>query len=246
MTYSINMHRLLFILLFSSSIFADPAPAFIEALDSAPFATSTPASDPNDWLMAHVDVETTGLVPGYHEMIDVGIVMTDLQGKELDRLFLRIMPDHPDRAQPGAVAVNGFSVERWKERGFITSQQAVPKIVDFHHRVARDKHVLFVGYNAWFDMSFLDHLFRQQGRTWRALYHYFVLDLPSMAWSLGIQDLAGQEMAAKLGIEPEMTNPLEHTGITGAQSNVNVYRALLRIKHEKAGACPRQPELHQQ
>ena len=246
MTYSINMHRLLFILLFSSSIFANPAPAFIEALDSAPFATSTPASDPNDWLMAHVDVETTGLVPGYHEMIDVGIVMTDLQGKELDRLFLRIMPDHPDRAQPAAVAVNGFSVERWKERGFTTSRQAVPKIVDFHHRVAGAKHVLFVGYNAWFDMSFIDHLFRQQGSAWRALYHYFVLDLPSMAWSLGIQDLAGREMAAKLGIEPETTNLLEHTGITGAESNVNVYRALLRIKHEMAAACPRQPKLHQE
>ena len=235
MTYSINIHRLLFILLFSSSIFAYPAPTFIEALDSAPFATSTPASDPNDWLMAHVDVETTGLVPGYHEMIDVGIVMTDLQGKELDRLFLRIMPDNPARAQPGAVAVNGFSVERWKERGFITSKQAVSKIVDFHHRIAKGRNVLFVGYNAWFDISFLDHLFRPQGRTWRALYHYFVLDLPSMAWSLGIQDLSGQEMAVKLGIEPETTNPLEHTGITGAESNANIYRALLRITHEKVG-----------
>ena len=134
--------------------------------------------------MAHVDIETTGLVPGYHEMIDVGIVMTDLRGKEIDRLFLRVMPNHPGRAQAGAVAVNGFSVERWNERGNITPEQAVDKIVDFHRRVAGDRHVLFVGYNAWFDLSFIDHLFRQQGKTWRNLYHYFVLDLPSMAWSL--------------------------------------------------------------
>ena len=235
MKYIVKIHRIVFIFLFSSSIFSDPVPAFIEALDSAPFATSTPANDPDDWLMAHVDVETTGLVPGYHEMIDVGIVMTDLEGNELDRLFLRIMPNHPDRAQSGAVAVNGFSVGRWNELGFNTQLQAVPKIVDFHHRVARNKHVLFVGYNAWFDISFLDHLFRGQGRSWRALYHYFVLDLPSMAWSLGIKDLAGREMAAKLGIEPETTNPLEHTGITGAESNVSAYRALLRIKYEKSG-----------
>lgn len=232
------MHHLFFLLLFSSLIFADWNPAKIEAPDSAPVISSTPASDPEDWLMAHVDTETTGLVPGYHEMIDVGIVMTDLQGKELDRLFLRIMPEHPDRAQPGAVAVNGFSVERWKKRGFITSKQAVSRIVDFHHRVASNKHVLFVGYNAWFDISFVDDLFRKQGKTWRSLYHYFVLDLPSMAWSLGIQDLSGQEIAAKLGIEPETTNPLEHTGITGADSNVSVYRALLRIKQEKVGIAP--------
>ena len=31
---------------------------------------------PDQWLLAHIDVETTGLLPGHHEMIDVGIVMT--------------------------------------------------------------------------------------------------------------------------------------------------------------------------
>ncbi len=231
------MYRFLFLLLFSSAAVAE-TPPFVEALESAPFTTTNPATHPNDWIMSHVDIETTGLVPGYHEMIDVGIVMTDLDGNELDRLFLRIMPNHPERAQPGAVAVNGFSVALWEKRGFVTSSQAVDKIVAFHHRVAKKKNVLFTGYNAWFDISFLDHLFRQQGRTWRELYHYFVLDLPSMAWSLGIHDLVGQEMANKLGIEPETTNPLEHTGITGAESNVNVYRALLKMQRKKAGATP--------
>ena len=72
MSYSIVMHCIVFFFLFSSSIFADPVPDFIEALNSAPFAASTPANDPDGWLLAHVDAETTGLVPGYHEMIDVG------------------------------------------------------------------------------------------------------------------------------------------------------------------------------
>ncbi len=225
---------LFFFFLFSSSTIADTVPSFIESLGSVPFVTSTPESNPDSWLLAHIDVETTGLVPGYHEVIDVGIVMTDLQGQEIDRLFLRVMPEHPDRAQEGAVAVNGFSVERWKELGYLTAQQSVKKIVDFHHRIVGDSYVLFIGYNAWFDISFIDHLFRQQGRTWRELYHYFVLDLPSMALSLGIHDLAGEEIAAKLGIEAETNNPLEHTGLTGAESNVKFYRALLGIKHEKA------------
>ncbi len=35
-----------------------------------------PSEAPNDWLLAHIDVETTGLLPGYNEMIDIGIVMT--------------------------------------------------------------------------------------------------------------------------------------------------------------------------
>ena len=35
---------------------------------------SHPSESPKRWLLAHVDVETTGLLPGYHEMIDIGIV----------------------------------------------------------------------------------------------------------------------------------------------------------------------------
>ena len=33
-------------------------------------------------------------------MIDIGVVITELDGTELDRLFLRIMPAHPDRPIP--------------------------------------------------------------------------------------------------------------------------------------------------
>ena len=32
--------------------------------------------------LAHVDVETTGLDPDYHEMIDAGLIYTDLDGRE--------------------------------------------------------------------------------------------------------------------------------------------------------------------
>jgi len=208
-------------------------PDFVKALDGTSVAERTPAEATDNWLLAHIDVETNGLVPGYNEMIDIGIIMTDLQGKEVDRLFLRIMPDHPERTDPGASAVNGFSVELWEERGFVSGSEAVDSMVAFHHRVAGDKDVLFVAYNAWFDISFVDHLFRAAGRTWRELYHYFVLDLPSMAWSLGIHDLGGQGMSDKLAVAPETSDPLEHTGITGAASNVEVYRAILRIKNSE-------------
>lgn len=210
------------------STFAVATPAFVEALEKAPFISTTPSSNPEEWLLAHIDVETTGLVARYHEIVDIGIIMTDLKGKELDRIFLRIMPDHPERTQPGAVAVNGFSVERWQSQGSISSATAVNKLFDFHRRSAREKHVILVGYNAWFDITFLDEMFRRQGKSWRELYYYFVLDLPSMAWSLGLQDLNGRDISNILGITPETTDPLEHTGMTGAEFNARVYRAMLQ------------------
>ncbi len=86
-----------------------------------------------------------------------------------------------------------------------------------------------VAFNSWFDTAFLDHLFREEGRTWREMYHYFVLDLPSMAWSMGYRELRGDLLAERLGVEDEPHVAEEHTGITGAMLNARIYRALLQV-----------------
>jgi DNA polymerase III alpha subunit (gram-positive type) len=206
---------------------SDISPDFVKDMAAAHVSRDNPQAAPDQWLLAHVDVETTGLTPGYHEIIDVGLIITDLAGEELDRLFMSVMPANPGRAEAGAVAVNGFSIDRWVARGYISEAAAVDQWLDFHDRVVGRKSVLFVAYNAWFDISFVDQLFRKQGLTWRRLFHYFILDLPSMAWSHGLRGLTGGQLAVELELEVETDNPLEHTGITGAEFNVRLYRALL-------------------
>jgi DNA polymerase III alpha subunit (gram-positive type) len=181
------------------------------------------------WLLAFVDVETTGLVPGYHEMIDIGIVMTDLDGAELGHLFVRIQPDHPERTDEGARAVNAYEEDRWRELGALSAEAAIDRIVSFHEQNAGSRNVLMVAFNSHFDAAFLDHLFRSRERSWRELYHYFILDLPSMAWSLGIRDLTGTSIANKLGVADEPHVAELHTGITGARLNARIYRALLAL-----------------
>jgi DNA polymerase III alpha subunit (gram-positive type) len=188
--------------------------------------TGSPATAPDDWLLAFVDVETTGLIPGYHEMIDLGLVMTDLEGTVIDSLFIRIQPEHPDRLSEGARAVNAFDAERWRELGALTSAAAVDSLGRFHRRVAGHRTVLLVAFNSWFDSAFVDHLFRAQDSSWRTLYHYFVLDIPSMAWAMGYRDLTGAELARRLDVADEPHVAEEHTGITGAMLNVRLYQAL--------------------
>lgn len=187
---------------------------------------ASPAAEPEAWLLAFLDVETTGLVPGYHEMIDLGLVMTDVDGEPIDSLFFRIQPDHPERLSEGAREVNAFDSERWRELGALDPAAAVDSLRTFHRRVAGDHSVLLVAFNSWFDAAFLDHLFRAADASWRELYHYFVLDVPSMAWVLGYRDLTGAGLAARLGVEDEPHVAEEHTGITGARLNARLYRAL--------------------
>ncbi len=186
-----------------------------------------PDTDEEKWLLCFVDVETTGLEPGYHEMIDVGMIYTDLEGEELGRLFRRIQVDHPARASEGAVAVNAFDPARWDSLRAVTKEEAVADIRELHHRVANDERVLLVAFNSHFDTAFLRHLFLDAGASWRDHYFYYVLDIPSMAWSLGYRQLRGQGLADALGVPDEPHVARDHTGITGAELNLRLYRALL-------------------
>lgn len=188
-----------------------------------------PDTAPGDWLLAFIDVETTGLTPGYHEMIDIGIVMTDLDGGELGELFLRLQPEFPERTDEGARAVNAFDEARWREYGALAPAAAVQKITEFHRDIAGDRSVLMVAFNSHFDAAFLDHLFRAAERNRRELYHYFILDIPSMAWSRGLRGLTGQSLSAALGVADEPHIAEQHTGITGAKLNARIYRALKKL-----------------
>ena len=189
-----------------------------------------PAEAPEDWLLAFVDVETTGLQPGYHEMIDIGVVLTDLDGRKVEEIHLLIQPEHPQRVSDGARAVNAFDEQRWREAGALKPRAAVGTLVGFHRAFARDKNVMMVAFNSHFDAAFLDHLFRSSDASWRDIYHYFILDLPSMAWSKGIRGLTGTAIAEELGIEDEPHVAELHTGITGARLNARIYRALLEYR----------------
>jgi len=189
-----------------------------------------PNAEPDNWLLAHIDVETTGLQPGFHEMIDIGLVYTDLEGEILDSLFLRIQPQHPERLSEGAFNVNAFDPQKWQELGALTNAAAVNSIISFHKKTANEKNVMLIAYNSHFDSAFLDHLFRSANETWRELYHYFIMDIPSMAWALGYRDLTGQELMEKFNIKDEPYISHLHTGITGAQKNVRIYRALIQNK----------------
>lgn len=189
----------------------------------------SPSESPEQWLLAHIDVETTGLLPGFHEMIDIGLVYTNLEGDIVDSLFLRIQPQHPQRLSDGAFNVNAFDPKKWQDLGALTPAIAVDSIMSFHRKTAIDKHVMLVAYNSHFDAAFLDHLFRSADKTWRELYHYYILDIPSMAWALGFRDLNGVQLMERFGIKDEPHIAHLHTGITGAQKNVRIYRALIGI-----------------
>jgi len=206
------------------------ATSIVQAMDAPRHAVP-----PDPSIIAIVDVETTGLDPAHHEMVDLGAIYVRPDGRELGRFFVRIHPPHPERLDPGAAAVNGYSPERWLTLGAVDESEAVRQWRAFHDQMARTggATVTFAALNAWFDQSFTDALLRRHGSSWRELFHYQILDLPSMAWGLGARELGGAALAARYGIEPETRDPLRHTGESGVEFNLALYRAML-----KAAASP--------
>lgn len=176
--------------------------------------------------LAIVDVETTGLDADTHEMIDIGAIYVDLEGRELGRFFVRIHPAHPERADAGAQAVNGYSVERWRTLEAVTQAEALRQFEAFHQRIGADRTMILTAFNAWFDQAFVSRWMARDGRSFRNFYYYQVLDLPSMAWGRGLRAVSGTDLAKALGIPDETRDPLLHTGATGAQFNLELYRRL--------------------
>ena len=125
-----------------------PPPPYVQSAEAPRADPPSPAAAPTEWLLAFIDVETTGLVPGWHEMIDIGIAITESDGRLLDTLFVRIQPRHPERLSPGARAVNAFDAARWETLGALTTTAAVDSILAFHRRVAGSKPTLMVAFNS--------------------------------------------------------------------------------------------------
>ncbi|MEL6252443.1 MAG: 3'-5' exonuclease [Bacteroidota bacterium] len=208
---------------------APPIPLNLLESDKIP---PSPDKDPSAWLLAHIDVETTGLLPGYHEMIDIGLVYTDLEGTIIDSLFLRIQPEFPSRTSPIARQINAYDSLKWEELNALDPESAVEELLSFHRKVGKDKSSLMVSFNSHFDLSFLDQLFRSANHSWREMFHYFVLDIPSMAWSMGYRDLTLDNFLAERNIEDEPHIAHLHTGISGALVNVRIYQELIRKQKE--------------
>ena len=67
----------------------------------------------NKHIPAVVDVETTGLILGYNEIVQVAVLPLDdnLNPIDISPFNLRICPSYPERAHPTAMRINGLKMD---------------------------------------------------------------------------------------------------------------------------------------
>lgn len=156
-----------------------------------------------------IDIETTGLDPFIHEIIEIGAV------NETGTFSSKVRPLKLNLIDPSAVAVNGYNAEEWKDAPLL------PDVLN--DMVKFVSGTRFAAYNVTFDWSFFQKAYHDYGMS--SPFHYQKLDILSLA-VFGKLDLASNKLkhvCEALDIPPE---PAEHRAINGAVCAYEVLKKL--------------------
>ena len=213
-----------------------PPPSEAEQLWLDGMADPTPFGDdlwpplalerPRPRDLAFIDLETTGLDPTRHEILEIGVVRVDPRTlAERETVEVKVRPTRIEDADPKALRINHYSGYAWR------------KAVDLAQALAWVAPVLegttLCGHNVAFDRAFLDAAWRRAGVAAPELDHH-TLDTASLAWPLlhaGLVDSLSLSVVCEvLGIE---LGPA-HRALTDARRSLEVARRMLIGVRERA------------
>lgn len=169
--------------------------------------------------LAFVDVETTGLDPRQHEIIELAVVRVALPTMATtDEYSVRVRPGRIAEADPEALRINGYTTSEWADS--VTLADALTGAGPLLEGAA------LAGHNPAFDRAFLDAGWRGTGVA-RPEMDYHVLDTASLAWPLLAAGLIDSVSLGKvcehLGIEGERL----HRALPDARRSLEVARRML-------------------
>lgn len=191
----------------------------------------------NHNLLCALDTETTGLEDGYHDLVQVAIVPLDcnLDPMDVSPFYMDIRPNHPERADPEAMAVNGLSMDHLMGCPF---DYQVAECLDEWFRglnLPMYKKMIYLTQNAPFDIPYMKKWLGIQG--FEKYFHRRGRD--TMFLALGKNDEAAwknqpipfkyvglKHLCETLGV------PLDnhHDALADCLATARVYRELLRME----------------
>lgn len=178
--------------------------------------------------LVFVDIETTGLNPEIHEIIEIAVVRVTQTWEEGEKpQFLssfewsvKIKPLHIENADPVALKVNGYSKNDWKEA--VSLKEA---LTEFSKKT---EGAIMVAHNVAFDAGFLDKNMSQEGVS--NTMHYHRLDTVSMAYATlhstpDVNRYSLMELCKYFGIEN--TDP--HSALSDARADFELFKKLMSL-----------------
>lgn len=184
---------------------------------------------------AGIDFETTGLQPGWHEIIQVGIApMSDaLEPPALEECFYEyIRPEHPERQDPEAAAVHGIDME-W----LMDTAPSASEVADWlhewfqSHNFPEGRKFVPIAHNWPFENGFLDAWIGSYHKE--QLFHYHARDTAPVVGYLRDKNIPGVSehlVSLSLGAVCNVfgvPNDRPHDALSDALACAELYRRLV-------------------
>jgi len=209
----------------------DTAPAAPEgqlASDAAPAETAestAPAKTDKGRMkerpLLFLDLETTGLNPGYQEISEIGAVLVSQPDWQVIKTYeAKVLPSHIETAQPEALVIGHFDAAVWEKEG-----RPLPQALAELSEIGQG--AILTGFNVTFDWAFLQAGFNLVGLPDPFYYHRY--DVMSAAFSMlydraEFKKFSLSECCRYFGV----TNTRAHSALADAQATYEVFVGLMR------------------
>lgn len=174
-----------------------------------------------DRKIAMTDLETSGDIPGVHEILEIGLVVFDPQTFEIkDKWESKVKPEHIETAVQAALDYNGYNKKDWENSVLLS--EAMKTYAE------KTQNCIFCSYNVSFDWGFINEACFRVGmqNPMSTFENHDRLDLLSIAWDRGLKHEPSFSLntACKLfGVPPE---PKPHSALNGAMTAYELFKKL--------------------
>ncbi|MBN9392999.1 MAG: 3'-5' exonuclease [Chloroflexi bacterium] len=168
-----------------------------------------------------LDLETTGLNPGYQEISEIGAVLVSQPDWQVITTYeAKVLPSHLETAQPEALLIGHFDAAVWEKEGR-PLKQALEELSEI------GQGAILAGFNVTFDWAFLQAGFNLVELPDPFYYHRY--DVMSAAFSM----LYGKTEFKKFSLSEccryfGVTNTKAHSALADAQATYEVFVGLMQ------------------
>lgn len=175
-------------------------------------------------IFVSVDVETAGPIPGEYSLLSIGACDVDDQ----DRTFTCMVKPVNRNAYPGALEVTGLTLDQVEQSG-LEPREAMQRFFGWLNSLAKKDEVLvFVGFNAPFDWSFINYYFHKY--TGENPFGFTALDVK--AYYMGSTGCSWSDTRSScISDDLKPTRHGDHTPLIDAQYQAELFRRIRARNH---------------
>lgn len=170
--------------------------------------------------LVFIDLETTGLNPLEHEIVEMACLVADGQTFEVSKKYIKkVKPEHIETATPEALKIFGYSPEAWE------NARSAKEILQEVNGLAPGG--MLAGWNVSFDWWFLEMGFKKVGIT--SQFDYHLVDVMSIAYAKlwkekEIEQMGLRKIAPYFGIKLGE----EHGALEDITATYEIFRKLMQ------------------